>query len=540
MQIHKKEVEMKKFLFLMLIFGILQLSAQNSAIDEFTEGLECTTITVGKKASADGSVMTSHTDDSHRTRTNILVVPAQDHPEGATVKMYKRTAAKEEYGKMSHYENTIVGEIPQVSHTYQYFSTAYPCLNEKQLGIGESTFTPRPELQSDSGLIDCQRLCQLMLERCSTARQAIKMAGELLAKYGWIDGGEALTIADKNEVWHLEIVGPGKGKLGAVWAAQRVPDDHISVNANASTIREIDLKNKDYFMASDNVFSVAEENGWYDKKQETFRFAYAYAPESRAMLACRRREWRVFDLVAPSLKLDPNAENYPFSVKPDTLITMEKMVSLFQDYYEGTEYDMRKTLTVTDKEGKTVISPLANPFMKSDELKLHKINGGWHWRGERSIAVHFTVYATIIQCRNFLPDEIGGLCWFALDNVASSVYVPFYASISDLPQTYKTDGRVTGFSRDAAWWAFNRLGTLAAKRWGDMRKVIDKTWKPLQNQFFTQQPEIEKQALELLQKGKRNEAIQLLTQYSNRCGNFAVDKAWETGDFIWTTFDGLW
>lgn len=540
MQIHKKEVEMKKFLFLMLIFGILQLSAQNSAIDEFTEGLECTTITVGKKASADGSVMTSHTDDSHRTRTNILVVPAQDHPEGATVKMYKRTAAKEEYGKMSHYENTIVGEIPQVSHTYQYFSTAYPCLNEKQLGIGESTFTPRPELQSDSGLIDCQRLCQLMLERCSTARQAIKMAGELLAKYGWIDGGEALTIADKNEVWHLEIVGPGKGKLGAVWAAQRVPDDHISVNANASTIREIDLKNKDYFMASDNVFSVAEENGWYDKKQETFRFAYAYAPESRAMLACRRREWRVFDLVAPSLKLDPNAENYPFSVKPDTLITMEKMVSLFQDYYEGTEYDMRKTLTVTDKEGKTVISPLANPFMKSDELKFHKINGGWHWRGERSIAVHFTVYATIIQCRNFLPDEVGGLCWFALDNVASSVYVPFYASISDLPQTYKTDGRVTGFSRDAAWWAFNRLGTLAAKRWGDMRKVIDKTWKPLQNQFFTQQPEIEKQALELLQNGKRNEAIQLLTQYSNRCGNFAVDKAWETGDFIWTTFDGLW
>lgn len=540
MQIHKKEVEMKKFLFLMLIFGILQLSAQNSAIDEYTEGLECTTITVGKKASADGSVMTSHTDDSHRTRTNILVVPAQDHPEGATVKMYKRTAAKEEYGKMSHYENTIVGEIPQVSHTYQYFSTAYPCLNEKQLGIGESTFTPRPELQSDSGLIDCQRLCQLMLERCSTARQAIKMAGELLAKYGWIDGGEALTIADKNEVWHLEIVGPGKGKLGAVWAAQRVPDDHISVNANASTIREIDLKNKDYFMASDNVFSVAEENGWYDKKQETFRFAYAYAPESRAMLACRRREWRVFDLVAPSLKLDPNAENYPFSVKPDTLITMEKMVSLFQDYYEGTEYDMRKTLTVTDKEGKTVISPLANPFMKSDELKLHKINGGWHWRGERSIAVHFTVYATIIQCRNFLPDEVGGLCWFALDNVASSVYVPFYASISDLPQTYKTDGRVTGFSRDAAWWAFNRLGTLAAKRWGDMRKVTDKTWKPLQNQFFTQQPEIEKQALELLQNGKRNEAIQLLTQYSNRCGNFAVDKAWETGDFIWTTFDGLW
>lgn len=531
---------MKKILLFTFIVGILQLSAQTSLEDEITGNMECTTITVGKKASADGSVMTSHTDDSHRTRTNIYVVPAQDHPEGAMVKMYLRKAGKPEHGKMAFYENIEIGEIPQVRHTYQYFSTAYPCLNEKQLGIGESTFTPRAELQSDSGLIDCQRLCQLMLERCSTAREAIKTAGELLKLYGWNDGGEALTIADKNEVWHLEIVGPGKGKRGAVWAAQRVPDDHISVNANASTILEIDLKNKDYFMASENVFSVAEEHGWYNKKSGPFRFAYAYAPESRAMLACRRREWRVFDLVAPSLKLDPNAETYPFSVKPDTLITLSKMVSLFQDYYEGTEYDMRKTLTITDKEGKTAISPMANPFMKADELKLHKINGGWHWRGERSIAVHFTVYATIIQCRDYLPDEVGALCWFALDNVASSVYVPFYASVTDLPQVYKTDGRVTGFSRDAAWWAFNRLGTIVAQRWGDMRKVIDNTWKPLQNQFFTEQAPFEKEVINLLNNGQRNEAIKKLTQYSNKCGIYAVEKAWETGDYIWTTFDGMW
>lgn len=530
---------MKKFFFL----GILCCLCGSLFPQQFdfeTDGLECTTITVGKKASADGSVMTSHSDDSHRTRTNIYVTPSQEFEKGDKQQLYKREWAKRQIpGQMQRYDNIPIGEIDQVEHTFQFLNSAYPCMNEAQLAIGESTFGGREELKSDSGLIDCQRLCMLLLQRCSSAREAIITAGNLLKKHGWIDAGECLTIADKDEVWHLEILGPGKGKKGAVWAAQRVPDDHIAVNANASTIREINLKDKDYFMASENVYSLAKENGWWDGK-ETFRFAYAYAPQTRTMLACRRREWRVFDLVAPSLHLDPNAENYPFSVKPDTLITIEKMMSIFKDYYEGTPFDMRKTLTVTDKDGKTTISPLANPFMKYDELLLHKINGGWHERGERTIAVHFTVYATILQCRNWLPDEIGALCWFALDNVASSIYVPIYANVSDLPSTYKTDGRVTGFSKDAAWWAFNRVGTIAAKRWGDMHPVVDKVWSPLQKEFINQHIMVEHEANKLINKGQYEEAIQLLTNFTDECGNTAVERAWKLGDYLWTTFDGMW
>jgi hypothetical protein len=216
----------------------------------------CTSITAGRLATVDGSVITSHTDDSHRTRSWINIVPAKDHKEDETVKMYKRVAC--DTFAMPTYSHNVIGEIPQVAHTYGYINTAYPSLNEKQLGIGESTFGGRPELQSDNGLIDCQRLCQLMLERCTTAREAIIMADELTKEYGWNDAGEALTIADKNEVWHFEIVGPGKGKKGAVWVAQRVPDDHIAVNANASTIKEIDLTNPDYFMASENIFDVGD------------------------------------------------------------------------------------------------------------------------------------------------------------------------------------------------------------------------------------------------------------------------------------------
>lgn len=500
--------------------------------DNFPDG--CTSITCGRKATADGSVITSHTDDSHRTRSDISIMPARDHKPGSTVPMFKRI--NNDSTRMPSYYNLKIGEIPQVSHTYQYINSAYPCMNEFQLAIGESTFGGREELQSDSGLIDCQRLCQLMLERCKTAREAIKLADELTRKYGWNDAGEALTIADKNEVWHFEIVGPGKGKRGAVWVAQRVPDDHVAVNANASTIKEIDLKNPDFFMASDNIFEVAIQNGWWNPDKEPFRFCYAYAPESRTSLAARRREWRVFDLLAPSLKLDPNDKDFPFSVKPDKPVTLEMLISIFKDYYQGTPFDMTKDLTVTDKDGKTIVSPLACPHMPYDANKLFKINGGWGWRGERTIARWYTMYATIIQCRNWLPDDIGGVVWLAMDNVATSIYIPVYCQISDMPAPYKVDGRITGFNRQCAWWAFNHLGTLTAQRWGDMIKDVDAVWGPWQKELLDKQAEIEKQALEIKNMKKR---IEFLTRYTHDWGLKVCNKAWEISDFLWTKYDEL-
>ncbi|MEX0980632.1 MAG: C69 family dipeptidase [Bacteroidales bacterium] len=221
---------MRKMTLLLVVLFISCLTLFSQKPDwegGYPEG--CTSITAGKLATADGSVITSHTDDSHRTRSWMDIQPAAVHKRNETVTMYKRVAC--DSFKMPTYKHIPIGEIPQVKKTYQYLNTAYPSLNEKQLAIGESTFGGREELQSDSGLIDCQRLCQLMLERTATAREAITLAGDLLEKYGWNDAGECLTIADKKEVWHMEIVGPGVDKVGAVWVAQRVPDEHISVNA---------------------------------------------------------------------------------------------------------------------------------------------------------------------------------------------------------------------------------------------------------------------------------------------------------------------
>jgi len=500
--------------------------------DGYPEG--CTSITVGKNASFDGSVITSHTDDSHRTRSWIDIVPAQNHKKGDKVIMYKRV--KNDTLAMPAYGHEEIGSIPQVKKTNGYINTAYPSLNDKQLGIGESTFGGREELQSDEGLIDCQRLCLLMLERETTARGAIEMAGDLLDTYGWNDYGEVLTIADKKEVWHMEIVGPGKGKTGAVWVAQRVPDGHISVNANASTIKEINMEDKDYFMASKNIFDVAKQNGWWNPDDGEFEFCYAYAPHSRTSLASRRREWRVFNLLAPSLKLDPNAENFPFSVKPDTLVTLENLITIFKDYYEGTPFDMTKTLTVTDKNGNTIISPLASPHMPYDANDLHKINGGWGSLGERTITRWYTMYATIIQLRDWLPDEIGGVEWLAMDNVATSIYVPVYGCVSKLPSQYTTPGRTEGYTLNSAWWIFNRLGTLTSQRWGDMRYDVDSVWNPMQLHMINSQKEIDKQALELYNQNKKD-AIEFLNQYSTEQGEKVMKEAIKLGDYLWTKYD---
>jgi dipeptidase len=523
-------------LFLIGLFACVSAVAQEWKVRPMSDNRrdECTIVTVCKKASADGSVMTSHTCDSHRTRSEFNIVPAMKHKNGSMVTTFKRVEC--DTFAMPSYAHPPNGEIPQVEYTHGYINTAYPCMNEKQLGIGESTFGGRETLKSDSGLIDCEMLVTLVAERCTTAREAVKTAGELTGTYGWIDEGECLSFCDPNEAWIFEVVGPGKGRKGSIWAAQRVPDDHICVNANASRIRHVDLGNPDYFMASENLTTVAQDSGWWSPSDGPFQFCYAYDPAGRRSFGSTRREWRVLDLCAPSLKLDPNSNDFPFSVKPDTLVSLEKMVRIFQDYYEGTDFNFVKDITWVNDKGVYEISPLANPFMPYDMNKIFKINGGWGWRGERTIARWYTMYATITQSRGWLPDEVGGVVWMAVDNVATSIYVPIYCSVTDVSHYYKTPGREDGFTRDSAWWAFNHLGTLAAQRWGDMRHDVTAVWKPMQQELFSNQPKIEEEALRLFKKNPKK-TRDYLTKYGIEWGDRVTKRAWKLGEELWTKYD---
>ena len=433
-----------------------------------------------------------------------------------------------------------LGQIPQVPETFGYIDAAYGVMNEHQVAIGESTFEGRKELQSEKGLIDCETLSRLMLQRAKTAREAIRIGGALLAQYGWCDLGESLTIADTREVWLLEIIGPGKGTVGAVWVAQRVPDDQVSVTANGSRIGEIDLANADYFMASGNVFKRAEELGYWDPKSGVpFRFYEAYSPESRTEMAITRREWRVLDLLAPSLKLHPNSNHFPFSVKPEKPVTPERIMELFRDTYEGTEFDVVKDFTVVDDNGKTVKSPMANPFMPYDMNKMLRTNGGWGFKGERCLARWFCMYATVTQSRGWLPSPIGGVVWLGYANPAMTAYVPIYAGVTDLPEDYKTDGRTTGYSNRSAFWAFRQVATIAAHRWGDMRTDVAAVRDPLQKQFLSEQKAIVEKAGELFKQDPAK-ALAFLTEKTAAACRRATQAYWNLGSQLWNKYDEMW
>ncbi len=520
--------------FLVLGLALLGLSflpaSQARAVrpGEPPEFDSCTSVLVGRLASVDGSTMTSHSCDSGTDRTWMTIVPNAKHKPGEMAKVYhepKRTKGPNDRDRLE------TGEIPQVAETYAFLNAAYPIMNEHQLAIGETTIGSRRGLVSEKGIIDAPELYRLVLERAKTAREAIRVADELTRTYGYNDWGECFTFADTKEVWHFEIHGPGKDKIGAVWAAQRVPDDEIGVSANAGRIRQIDLANPDFYMASANVTSLAEEMGFWSKASgEPFEFCYAYNPSSRTSLGCRRREWRVLSLLAPSLMLHPESENYPFSVKPDKKVGVADVLAIFRDTYGGTEYDMTRTLTAVNRKWETVKSPIATPFMSGELLGLFRI------RRERTICSPAATYLQITQSREWLPGAIGGIVWLGYDNPATTPHVPIYIGIAQMPASYMVDGR-WAFSRDCAWWAFRTVSRLANFRYQEMSQDILKVWKEIEDRAFAGQAKLEEEALALYKKDPKK-ARDLLTKYSHDLANGAVAAYWKLADDLWLKYSG--
>jgi len=507
----------------------LMMPASATKFQKQAEGLVCecegcTSILVGKAASADGSTMTSHSCDSTTDRTWITVVPHQAHKAGEMAKVYmepKRTKGPDDKDRIE------TGEIPQVPETYAYINTAYPVMNEYQVAIGETTFGGKPELQSDNGIIDCPELYRLVLERARTAREAILIADALTKEYGYNDYGEAFTFADPKETWLFEILGPGKGKKGAVWAAVRIPDDHVSVSANAPRIRKIDLNDKANYLASANVLTLAQELGyWSPKTAEPFEFCYAYG--SRTAMGSRRREWRALSRIAPSLKLDAYAENYPISVKAERKLSVRDVLEIFRDTYQDTPFDMTRRLTVVSREGQLIKNPIANPFMNNEYLAAFGIPS------ERTIACKRATYLQITQSRSWLPDAIGGIVWLGYDNPVTTPHIPFYAGITSMPASYMVDGRER-FRRDCAWWAFRQASQLAFLRWQDMSRDIEKVWKPIEDKAFADQVKVEEEALALYKQDPRK-AREFLTKYSHGIANGAVEAYWKLAEDLWSKY----
>ena len=455
-------------------------------VDESTaqgmERLSCTSIMVGRLASTDGSVMTSHTCDSWY-RTWMTMTPARDHKPGATTAIYEgrmHTQAASDSTKLY-----VRGTIPQVSHTFRYLDTAYPCMNEKQVAMGETTIGGRDTLRNKAGMFYIEELQRIALERCSTAREAIAMMGSLAEKYGYGDSGECLTVADATEVWIFEIFGAGPKRVGAVWAAVRIPDDEIAVSANISRIGTLDLNDKDHYMASSNVKDVARQLKLWDGKEE-FNFFKAYSGENyfHEKKNYSVREHFIMNALAPSLNLSDTASWLPLSVKPDHKVSPEQVMQLLASYYEGTSKNLSgrhlipnpkrkdKNGNLVESEPDSIVSPYSNPWMRPDEINMYYAMGDSAMKNIRTVSVPWCAYSTVIQLRSWLPDEVGGVAWVALDNPGQSPRFPIFAGTTQLPQLLQVCGQHSERD-DAALWHYRKANRLATVRWGTYRKTLE-------------------------------------------------------------------
>ena len=514
--------------------GLSGQAAEKGALPE-EDFDSCTSIQVGRLASEDGSVITCHTcDGNYRQWVNII--PGAKHLPTALTRLYSgkmHTAAPYD---MANVRQT--GEIPDVPVTFAFLNTAYPCLNEKGLAIGETTIMGREELYNPEGQLMIEEIERLVLERCSSARAAIKLAGELVKACGYGDYGECITIADAREVWQFEIFGAGPLEKGGVWAAERIPDDHIGISANIPRIGELDLKDPDHFMASENVFKVAQEMGFWDSKSgKAFKFWEAYSGRK----PFSSREYFVFNSLAPSMKLDLNATEIPFSVRPDKKVSVRDVLRLYRETYSGTGMDMTRNLMVPKGRNnpELVKSRIANPWMSRDLVTLLNTIKPGTVDQVRTIAISACSYATVIQIRGWLPPSVGAVCWFAFDNPAQSARIPIFAGVTELPPAFEICAQ-HGFRLDSAAWAFRRANRLATVRWGDTKKIVEDTVREFEDKAFAELPFVEKEVLRIeASKAPDKEPFTVeayLTKYSNDFARAAVQKYLELGDKFWEMF----
>ena len=462
-------------------------------------GMACTNFLVGKDASVDGSTMISYAADSYALYGYLHFAPAADHAPGAM-----REVNDWDTGKP-------LCSIPQVPHTYNVVGN----MNEHQLTIGETTWGGRPELEIGEG-IDYGSLMYIALERCKTAREAIKCMTDLVAEYGYASSGESFSIADPNEVWMMELIGKGKVEKGAVWVATRIPDDCIAAHANQARITTINFKDKDNWMWSKDVVKFARKQGYFTgKKDEDFNFQEAYAPyDVSGLYVCEARVWSFFrkfsndmepyyDFATGKTFVETGGkyagERMPLYIKPNHKVSAQELKDCMRDQYEGTPLDITQ-------------GPDAGPW--NSKLRYgslgFQLDSVQYWF-ERPIATQQTGWSFVAQMRGYESAKAGGILWFGVDDAASSLYVPMYSKINAVPECYaEGNGDMYTYSPTSAWWTYNIAANWAYTKYSAMMPDIKKVQAAWEDKFNAQVAVVDNAVAEL----NDEEATEWLTKYS--------------------------
>lgn len=468
----------------------------------------CTSILVGKKASADGSVMCTYNIDSWGACHKMYRYEAGKHPAGTMRKIYDRDT------RVYH------GQIPEAPETYLVNGN----INEWQVAIGETTFEGRDELVDRKGTIDYGSLMDLGLQRANTAREAIQVMTTLAEKYGFCSSGESFTVCDPDEAWVLEMCGCGTGSNNVVWIAVRVPDNAVMAHANQSRIRRVDLTDTANVKISPNCISFARKRGYFKGTDSEFSFCDVYNPPT---FGGRRlgdsRVWAIYRLLTHGMdryipyvegkKPLKEVEPLPMWIVPDKKLTVNNVIECLRDRFEGTRFAM------DDDPGAGLYD---SPFRPQP---LRYEDDGKTLFNERSVATTHTAFTFVAQLRSFLPREVGGVIWWGNDDSGMVAYTPVYCSATRVPHCYN-DPKADAFhfSEESAYWVCNWVSNMVYPRWSLLYPELQQVRDSLQASYFVRQADIEKRALALL-PSDRDGAIALLTDHGDQVGEQMV-KRW--------------
>ena len=466
------------------------------AIVAINSAMACTNFIITRGASADGSNIISYSADSHQLF-------------GA---LYKHTGGKHRAGEMVdiHEWDTgrYLGQIPQVATTYSTVGN----MNEHQLIIAETTYGGRPELETGKGVMDYGSLIYIALQRARTAREAIEVIVDLANTYGYASSGESFSIADPNEAWIMELIGKGERDRGIVWVACRIPDGTVCAHANQARITTFPKNDPDNCLYAPDVISFAREMGYYNGTDEDFSFSDTYAPlDFSGMRACEARVWSFFNRVATGMDkyLDyamgyNPANRMPLWITPDSKVTLKAVMDYMRDHYEGTPMDM--TRAEDAGTGGTGLAYRWRPMnFEVDGVK---------YLNERATATQQTGFWFVAQSRKWLPDPVGGILWFGVDDAATSALTPIYCATSEVPECFSQEnGSMLEYSDKSAFWLVNRVANFAYLRYNriaaDIRKQIDR-WE---NSCIEEVAQIDKIATAKYERSPKA-AIKYTTRYS--------------------------
>jgi dipeptidase len=533
---------------------LLSLLSLTMAALPLPRATACSTILAGRQATGDGSVLMSHSCDGD-VMGLVYVMPARSYSPGTRLPMYwnvPRPTIYEDYQANLRKGYDQVGTLP-VNETCRSLilagnleSMTTGGLNEHGVSIAIEFLPMRKGLACDKGRVGpnsnhwTTSLIANGLLRAKTAREAIRLIGAMVEEYGFLyyrapSAGVALPIADGREVWLMEIFGPGKdwtpdsGRPGGVWCAQRIPDGEVGCSANRSRIGAIDLNDPDHFLASGNIFSLAEDLGYW--KPGT-RFLWHEVYGGLGDRSNSLREWRALSLAAPSLQLkvtgDPGLDRYPFSVKPDRPLTVPWLMDTMRDSYEGTEFDLTAQAGFKVEERK---SPLACPWGPPELLDLLGL------KPERAICTPSSGYVFVAQLRDDAPKAIGNLLWFAYGPASTSCFIPLYSGITELPDTWDQPANFTRIDRQQAQWNFRLVHNLAQRlSYQKVIKEIQAMIKPAEQNYLNLQHDFERAAVDVFRKHGPKEGEAFLTSYASDCAREVGFAYSELVDYLMLRF----